>query len=204
MKDAIRFLLFIIYTALIFCIKDYRIIFLFIIINLILMIIGKIKIKEASKNLAKLSPFIILVVVINMISNTIGYATVIGIRLMLVFNITYVFTKNLTPGQLSNSIENILAPLKILKVNTRDIGIMISIAIAFIPILKDETEKIKYSLQSKGFDTRGINMLKNMKLLLVPLIVSILKRVDHIENGLKSKAYVSEWNELSQKVRFYY
>ena len=192
MKDAIRFLLFIIYTALIFCIKDYRIIFLFIIINLILMIIGKIKIKEASKNLAKLSPFIILVVVINMISNTIGYATVIGIRLMLVFNITYVFTKNLTPGQLSNSIENILAPLKILKVNTRDIGIMISIAIAFIPILKDETEKIKYSLQSKGFDTRGINMLKNMKLLLVPLIVSILKRVDHIENGLKSKAYVSE------------
>lgn len=192
MKDAIRFLLFIIYTALIFCIKDYRIIFLFIIINLILMIIGKIKIKEASKNLAKLSPFIILVVVINMISNTIGYATVIGIRLMLVFNITYVFTKNLTPGQLSNSIENILAPLKIFKVNTRDIGIMISIAIAFIPILKDETEKIKYSLQSKGFDTRGINMLKNMKLLLVPLIVSILKRVDHIENGLKSKAYVSE------------
>ena len=192
MEDAIRFLLFIIYTALIFCIKDYRIIFLFIIINLILMIIGKIKIKEAGKNLAKLSPFIILVVVINMISNTIGYATVIGIRLMLVFNITYVFTKNLTPGQLSNSIENILAPLKILKVNTRDIGIMISIAIAFIPILKDETEKIKYSLQSKGFDTRGINMLKNMKLLLVPLIVSILKRVDHIENGLKSKAYVSE------------
>ena len=192
MKDAIRFLLFIIYTALIFCIKDYRIIFLFIIINLILMIIGKIKIKEAGKNLAKLSPFIILVVVINMISNTIGYATVIGIRLMLVFNITYVFTKNLTPGQLSNSIENILAPLKILKVNTRDIGIMISIAIAFIPILKDETEKIKYSLKSKGFDTRGINMLKNMKLLLVPLIVSILKRVDHIENGLKSKAYVSE------------
>lgn len=192
MEDAIRFLLFIIYTALIFCIKDYRIIFLFIIINLILMIIGKIKIKEAGKNLAKLSPFIILVVVINMISNTIGYATVIGIRLMLVFNITYVFTKNLTPGQLSNSIENILAPLKILKVNTRDIGIMISIAIAFIPILKDETEKIKYSLKSKGFDTRGINMLKNMKLLLVPLIVSILKRVDHIENGLKSKAYVSE------------
>lgn len=192
MKDAIRFLLFIIYTALIFCINDYRIITLFIIINLILMIIEKIRLKEAGKNLVKLSPFILVVVVINMISNTIQNAAVIGIRLMLVFNITYIFTKNLTPGQLSNSIENILAPLKIFKVNTKDIGIMISIAIAFIPILKDETEKIKYSLQSKGFDTRGINMLKNMKLLLVPLIVSILKRVDHIENGLKSKGYISE------------
>jgi len=192
MTDAIKFLLFIIYTALIFCINDYRILAIVAIINLILMIIGKIKFIDSVKSIIKLSPFIILVVIINMVSDTVYAAILIGTRLVLVFNITYIFTKNLTPGKLASSIENLLMPLKIFKVNTKDIGIMISIAIAFIPILRDETEKIKFSLQSKGFNTNGINMLKNMNLLLVPLIVSILKRVDHIENALKSKAYVSE------------
>ena len=192
MKYTIRFILFIIYTALIFCINDYRIIGIIAIINLILMIIGKIRLVEAGKNLIKLLPFIILVVLINVILASTQAAILIGIRLALVCNVTYTFTRNFTPGQLSSSIENLLTPLKLFKVNTKDIGIMISIAVAFIPILRDEAEKIKNSLKSKGFDTNGISMIKNINLLLVPLIVSILKRVNHIENALKSKAYVSE------------
>jgi energy-coupling factor transporter transmembrane protein EcfT len=192
MKDTIKFVLFIIYTALIFCINDYKIIAIIAIINVILMIIGKIKFTEAGKALIKLVPFIILIILINIILDSIQTAILIGIRLALVCNVTYTFTKNFTPRQLSMSIENLLTPLKVFHVNTRDIGIMISIAVAFIPILKDEAEKIKYSLQSKGFNTNGINMIKNINLLLVPLIVSIFKRVDHIENGLKSKGYVSE------------
>ena len=191
MKDTIKFILFIIYTALIFCINNYNIIAVIAIINIILMIIGKIKLIEAGKNLTKLLPFIILIILINTILDSVQTAIFIGIRLALVCNITYTFTKNFTPRQLSNSVENLLTPLKIFKVNTKDIGIMISIAVAFIPILKDEADKIKNSLKSKGFNTSGINMIKNINLLLVPLIVSILKRVDHIENALKSKGYVS-------------
>lgn len=192
MKDTIKFILFIIYTALIFYIKDYRIIALIVGINIVLMIIGRVKLKEAGKSLIKLSPFILMVMIINVILDSIEVGIFIGIRLILVCNITYTFTKNFSSSKLSNSIENLLKPLKIFKVNTRDIGIMISIAVAFIPILKDEANKIKYSLKSKGFNTSGINMIRNIKLLLIPLIVSILKRVDHIEKALKSKAYVSE------------
>jgi len=69
---------------------------------------------------------------------------------------------------------------------------MISIAVAFVPILKNEGNKIKESLQSKGFNVNGINMIKNINLILVPLIVSILKRVQQIENAFKSKGYISE------------
>lgn len=192
MKNTLKFVLFIIYTALIFCINNYVIIPIIAIINIILMIIGKIKLKDAVKSLIKLLPFITLVVIINLALDSVQSGILIGIRLALVCNVTYTFTKNFTPGQLSSSIENLLKPLKIFGVNTKEIGIMISIAVAFIPILRDEAEKIKFSLQSKGFDTRGINMIKNINLLLVPLIVSIFKRVDHIENALKSKAYVSE------------
>ena len=192
MKDLIKFTLFILYTVLIFFISDYRIIILISVINIMLMLIGKINIKQAIRNIIKLLPFIIFVVIINMILMSTEKAILIGIRLILVCNFTYTFTRNFTPQQLSNSIEKILTPLKILKINTKDIGIMISIAVAFVPILKDEGIKIRESLISKGFNVNGINMIKNINLILVPLIVSILKRVEHIENAFKSKGYISE------------
>lgn len=191
MKDLIKLLLFIFYTILIFLIEDYRAILVIFSINFILMLIGKINIKDAIKNIINLLPFILFVVLLDIILMSKEMAILIGIRLILVCNITYTFTKKFTPGQLSNSIEKLLTPLKIFKINTKDIGIMVSIAIAFVPILKDEGNKIKYSLKSKGFNTNGINMIKNINLILVPLIVSILKRIEHIENALKSKGYIS-------------
>lgn len=192
MKDLIKFILFILYTVLIFLISDYRIIAIVFIFNLIMMLIGKINLKSAIKSIVKLLPFILFIVLINIILMSKERAILIGVRLILVCNFTYTFTRNFTPEQLSNSVEKILAPLKIFKVNTRDIGIMISIAVAFIPILRDEGNKIKASLKSKGFNVEGINMIKNINLILVPLIVSILKRVGHIENAFKSKGYISE------------
>ncbi len=192
MKDMIKFILFVMYTALIFFILDYRIIAVIAIVNLILMLIGKINFIEAGKSILKLLPFILLVVFINIILMSTERAILIGVRLILVCNVTYTFTRNFTPVQLSNSIEKILTPLKLFKVNTKDIGIMISIAVAFIPILRDEVDKLKESLRSKGFNTNGVNMIKNINLILVPLIVSILKRVNHIENAFISKGYVSE------------
>lgn len=192
MRDIIKFLLFILYTILIFFITDYKIIAIILLINIILMLIGKIKLKSAIRSIIKLLPFIAFIVLINIILMSKEKAILIGIRLILVCNFTYTFTRNFTPQQLSNSIEKILTPLKIFKVNTRDMGIMISIAVAFVPILRDEGNKIKQSLESKGFNVNGINMIKNINLILVPLIVSILKRVHHIENALKSKGYISE------------
>ena len=156
------------------------------------MLLGKVNLKSAIRNIIKLLPFIIVIVLINLILMSKEQAILIGIRLILVCNFTYTFTRKFTPQQLSNSIEKILAPLKILKINTRDIGIMISIAVVFVPILRDEGNKIKASLQSKGFNVNGINMIKNINLILVPLIVSILKRVQHIENAFKSKGYITE------------
>lgn len=192
MKDTIKFILFIIYTALIFCIQSYKLLIVVTIINIILMIIEKINILESIKSIIRLLPFICIIFVINAILVS-GYnAILIAIRLVLVCNITYTFTKNFTANKLATSIENVLLPLKIFKVKTKDIGIMISIAVAFIPILKDETEKMKNSLKSKGFNTEGINMVKNINLILVPLIVSIFKRVDDMENAFKSKGYAEE------------
>ena len=116
MKDVIKFILFVLYTVLIFFISDYRIIVAIFILNLILMLIAKVNLKSAIRNIIKLLPFIIFVVLINLILMSRQDAIFIGIRLILVCNFTYTFTRNFTPQQLSNSIDKILTPLKIFKI----------------------------------------------------------------------------------------
>ena len=67
MKDVIKFILFILYTVLIFFISDYRIIGAIFILNLILMLLGKVNLKSAIRNIIKLLPFIIVILLINLI-----------------------------------------------------------------------------------------------------------------------------------------
>lgn len=86
-------------------------------------------------------------------------------------------------------VENVLMPLKIFKVNTREIGIMVSISISFIPILQKEVQDLKFSLLSKGFRLNFKNMVKHPDVIFVPLITSIINRTSEIEYSMISKGY---------------
>ena len=176
MLYVIEFLLFLAYTVFVFFIKSYSIILLLAIFNIILMIILKENIKDA---------------VINMIITGISYGILIGLRLIFVCNMTYIFSKKMTQQRLEYVIETLLKPLKILKIDSREIGIMLCIGIAFIPIIQREITQIKYSLNSKGFKINLINVIKKPNYILAPLITSVIKRVGEIENSLLSKGYVS-------------
>lgn len=191
MLYVIEFLLFLAYTVFVFFIKSYSIIVLLTIFNIILMIILKENIKDAFILVLKLMPFIIFTSVINMIITGISYGILIGIRLILVCNMTYIFSKKMTPQRLEYVIETLLKPLKIIKIDSKEIGIMLCIGIAFIPIIQREITQIKYSLNAKGFKINIINVIKKPNYILVPLITSVIKRVGEIENSLLSKGYVS-------------
>lgn len=191
MLNVIGFILFIIYTSLIFFIKDYFMLAVVLFINIMLMIIFKISFKNTAIFLLKIFPFILFTAVINVLLSSLQYGIIIGIRLILVCNITYIFSRKMTPRRMQFAIERLLLPLRIFKVNTKDIGIMVSISIAFIPIVQKEFESLKYSLKSKGFELSFKNFIKNPNYILVPLITSIIRKTSEIEQSLISKGYVS-------------
>lgn len=192
MLYVLGFILFLIYTCLIFFIKEYYLLCIVLVINIILMIIVKENIKKAIISLLKITPFIIFTTVINIAFSGISYGILIGIRLMLVCNITYIYAKKMTPGKLQYVIEILLKPLKIFKINSKEIGIIVCIGIAFIPIIQREITEIKYSLKSKGFDLRFTNIIKKPNYILTPLLTQVIKRVGQIEQSLLSKGYVAE------------
>ena len=69
---------------------------------------------------------------------------------------------------------------------------MMSIALRFIPILIEETDKIMKAQMARGadFETGGlIKKAKNMVPLLVPLFVSAFRRANDLSYAMEARCY---------------
>lgn len=187
--NIIKFVFFLTYVILIFFVKSNIALIGALAIDIILIIAYKINLKSLIDNLIKISIFVLITAIINAIVVDINYAVIIGIKLILVCIMTYVFSKMLSYMEFATVIEDLAYPLKLLGVNPKDLGLLITIAISFIPILREELEKIKYVLLAKGFKVNTINIIKNMNIVFKPLFVSIMERINEIEYSLRAKGY---------------
>lgn len=187
--NIVIFLAFLIYTITVFWIKNYIALAVLIIAHILIMLALKISLKQAIKNIGAILIFILFTVIINILAMGVEDAILIGIRLIIVCNATFIFTNLITPYKIAEVIETLLRPLKVFGINPENISLIISIAIAFIPILTRELNNIRYSLKSKGIDTRGFSIIKNLNFIMQPLFVSIIRKVSSIEYALKAKGY---------------
>lgn len=190
MVIATQMLAFLVYASSIFFINEYYLLGIIFLVNLFLMLILKIRLKKAFIFIVKLMPFILFTGVLNLILGGLQLGIIITIKLILVCNTTFVFSENMTPKKIQIAIEKLCFPLKIFKINPRNIGIMVSISIAFIPIMQREMQNLKYSLNAKGFKCDLRNILGKPSVILLPLIVSILKKTDEIEQSMVSRGYM--------------
>ena len=158
-------------------------------IDVTLIIAYKINLKSLIDNLMKISIFVLITAIINAFVVNINYAITIGIKLILVCVMTYIFSKMLSYMEFATVMEDLAHPLKLFGINPKDLGLLVTIAISFIPILREELERIKYVLLVKGFKVNTINIVKNMSIVFKPLFVSIMERINEIEYSLKAKGY---------------
>ena len=85
-----------------------------------------------------------------------------------------------------------MRPLNKIKVPVHAIAMMMSIALRFIPILIEETDKIMKAQMARGADFENGSMLKrvkNMIPLLVPLFVSAFRRADDLAMAMEARCY---------------
>ena len=189
MKNLIKFILFLIYTIGVFFVEDYISFGLIAVFNIILMIIAKINLKKAFNNTIKLMPFILFTIAINTIFADLKFSILIGIRLILIRNLTYVFSKTISYMEFARVIEKMVYPLKIFGINPEEIGLIVIIALSFIPIIKNEFDQIRNVLKVKGIKPTTFNMLKNLGLIFKPFLISVMQRINEIEMSLKAKGY---------------
>ena len=119
-------------------------------------------------------------------------AVKIGIRLIYLVIGSSVMTITTTPNQLTDGLERILNPLKKIKVPVHEISMMMSIALRFIPILMEETDKIMKAQIARGADFESGNIVQKAKAmvpLLVPLFISAFRRANDLAMAMESRCY---------------
>lgn len=189
MKNLIKFILFLIYTIGIFFISNYLVLGIIAIFNIILMLLIKINIKNAGNNILKLLPFILFTIIVNILFADLEFGLLIGVRLTLVCNLSYIFSKTITYSEFGGIVEKLVYPFKIFDINPKEIGLVTTIAISFVPIMKSEILQLKNVLKIKGIKPTNFNLIKNSNLIFKPFFVSVLQRLNEVEMSLKAKGW---------------
>lgn len=119
-------------------------------------------------------------------------AIIMIVRLIYLIIGTSLMTLTTTPNQLTDGLEKSLAPLNKINVPVHAISMMMSIALRFIPILIEETDKIMKAQMARGADFESGNLIQKAKAmipLLVPLFVSAFRRADDLAMAMEARCY---------------
>ncbi len=119
-------------------------------------------------------------------------AVMMAIRLSFLIIGSSVMTLTTTPNSLTDGMEKLLNPLKKVKVPVHEVSMMMSIALRFIPILLEETDKIMKAQIARGADFESGNLIKKAKAmvpLLVPLFISAFRRANDLAMAMEARCY---------------
>lgn len=114
------------------------------------------------------------------------------VRLVLLVMTTSVLTLTTTPIVLTDAVENLLSPFKRIGVPAHELAMMMTIALRFIPLLADETEKIMAAQKARGaaFDEGGLmDRARALLPILVPLFLSAINRASELAVAMEARCY---------------
>ena len=119
-------------------------------------------------------------------------AVKMGSRLSMLILGSSLMTLTTTPTRLTDAMESLLGPLRRIRVPVHEISMMMSIALRFIPILMEETDKIMKAQIARGADFESKNLItkvKSMVPLLVPLFISAFRRAGDLALAMEARCY---------------
>ena len=114
------------------------------------------------------------------------------IRLIYLIIGSSLMTFTTTPNEFTDGIESLLKPFNKIGVPVHEVAMMMSIALRFIPILLEETDKIMKAQQARGADFESGNLIHRVKAMipiLLPLFVSAFRRANDLAMAMESRCY---------------
>ena len=113
-------------------------------------------------------------------------------RIVILLGLALVVSSSTTPPQLADACVSLLSPLVRLGVPVADIGLMLSLALRFIPIVSEEFSRIQLAQRSRGvdFDHGGlVARISSWASVLTPLVVSLFRRAERLGESMESRCY---------------
>ncbi len=116
----------------------------------------------------------------------------ISVRLVVLIFTSSVLTFTTSPTQLTDALERLMKPLRVIRVPVHEIAMMMTIALRFIPTLLEETDKITNAQKARGADLETGNLFARVRALvpiLVPLFVSSFRRAYDLAMAMECRCY---------------
>lgn len=150
--------------------------------------------------------------VLKLTDDGIRTAGFMALRLIFLILGSSLMTFTTTPNALTDGIEKLLWPFRKIKLPVHEIAMMMSIALRFIPILLEETDKIMKAQIARGADLERGNIIQKAKAMipiLVPLFVSAFRRATDLAMAMEARCYRggdgrTKMKPLAYKMRDYF
>ena len=176
---------------------------------LMVQLLSKIPLKMSWKSIRPILPILIFTAALNLLfidsGNVLwkwqffkitegGITTSIFmiVRIVLLIIGTSMLTYTTSPILLTDAIEALMSPLKLIKFPVHEMAMMMSIALRFIPTLLEETDKIMAAQKARGASLdsgSAMDRIKAMIPILVPLFVSAFRRAEELATAMECRCY---------------
>ena len=106
------------------------------------------------------------------------------------------YTLTTRTTDVTRALERLLGPLQVLRVPSRELALVMTIALRFVPTFALETEKLMKAQASRGGGLTGVGtwnfvgQLRARLPLIVPLFLSALRRGEDLVVAMESRCYV--------------
>lgn len=204
----IKIILTVLFIVIIFVADNFVALGLTIVALAVFVFISKISVKTVLKSLKPVLFVILFTAVLNMlyvkgetvlqfwIINITKEGIITGIymavRIMCLVASSSLLTYTTSPTELTDAIEYLMAPLKLVRVDTHSIAMMMTIALRFIPTLIEEVDKIMNAQKARGADMESGNLFQRAKAMLpilIPLFVSSFRRAFELAYAMECRCY---------------
>jgi len=121
-----------------------------------------------------------------------GAGIVAAFRLLLLVSFAMLLPLTTPPLSLADGMEFVLSPLKRFGFPVHECAMMMSIALRFLPLLMEETDRIVKAQLSRGARIDQGNFIKRMLAFLpviIPLFIVIFKRSDELALAMEARGY---------------
>ncbi|GAB4545859.1 MAG: energy-coupling factor transporter transmembrane protein EcfT [Anaerolineae bacterium] len=113
-------------------------------------------------------------------------------RLCLLVIIAALLTFTTSPAQLAHGLEAALKPLARLGLPVRELVMVLTIALSFVPTFFEEIEKISKAQRARGVDFRSGSLLHRLRALVpvfIPIFVSAFRRAEDLAVAMEARGF---------------
>lgn len=205
-----KLLLMIAYIVVIFLIKENLLLFIVPLVFVVLTIsLSHIPASYVIRSLKPIRFLLIFMLIINLFmvqtgnelvswwifritDEGISRAVFFTVRIVLLLMGTSLMTLTTTPIALTDALEKLLSPLRVIKFPAHELAMMMTLALRMIPTFIEEADKIMKAQMARGADFESGNVISRAKAMvpiLVPLFISAFRRADELAMAMESRCY---------------